>query len=110
MKPQTPDAGGIANRYFSRHQVPTAALSNPVRPKGKSRLRLGAASANQNAELALGNISAVRRHSPAGSPAGRAEESSVKPGRSQVRRAIKRWCFTHAHTAWKTLVISCAAI
>jgi len=111
MKPQTPSAGGIADCKFSRHQVQTGASCNPVRPQGKSRLRLGLEIVN------LPDVSLSHKKLPSSNdlqPKRQLVISAAKKGeeirKPQLRQAIKQWGFTHAHTAWKTLVMVSAAM
>jgi len=87
MKTPRTDAGGIAGCEFSRHQVETAAPRSLVRLPGKSSRRLGGNPVWQSSVV-----------------------QGLKQRRPQMRQAIQRWCFTHAHTAWKTLVVACAAV
>jgi len=93
MNPNIPDADGLPVHALSRHQARTADINGScVQPSGKARLRLG--------EARLLKISLTSPRPSAKNPARR---------RPQVRLAWQLWGATHAHAAWKTLVLACAA-
>jgi hypothetical protein len=111
MKPQTPDAGGNTLNNFSRHQVRSAATGSALRPRGNSRLRLGLPAARRpDTGVASEKFQAARRRQSKVPIALSAEAGRSQRCRPPMRQAIKQWCVAHAHAAWKTLAVACAAI